>query len=348
MNRFSAIVVISLLIAACTSVNPYYDPALPHRGAEGFRNTHSVAREGSFWKWQMERWREDLPKPPANGYDFPLATPEVDFLRANRTATTLTWVGHATVLLQTAGRNLLTDPHFTERASPVSFYGPKRKVRPGLAIEQLPKIDAVVISHNHFDHLDLGSIRMLAAQGGGSPRFFVPLGLAPWFRDQGVDNVVEMDWWQSIEFGGVTIRCVPVQHWSRRSLMDRNQTLWGGWIVEQPDFRFFFAGDAGYSEDFREIGRRYGPFDVAAIPVGGYKPRWFMSAFHIDPDEAVRIHRELAARHSLGVHWGTFELTDEPLDEPPRALATARRKAGIADDRFFVLKHGETWRVPPR
>ena len=335
-------------LASCTSLNPYYDPAIPHRGPSGFRNNHPVGREGSFLKWQFERWREGVPKPPANGYDFPMAEPEIAFLRSNTTLTTVTWIGHATVLLQTAGRNVLTDPHFTERASPVSFAGPRRKVRPGLAIEELPRIDAVLISHNHFDHLDAASIRMLAAQPGGSPRFFVPLGLKAWFADQGVADVVELDWWQAAEIRGIRIHCVPVQHWSKRTLTDRDQTLWSGWIVEEPSFRFFFAGDTGYSEDFREVRKRYGPMDLAAIPIGAYEPRWFMAPYHVDPNEAVQIHADLESRYSVGVHWGTFELTDEPLDEPPRALDRARATHGVAADRFFVLKHGETWRMPAR
>ena len=335
-------------LAACSNVNPYFDPAIPHRGADGFRNNYPAAREGSYWKWQWDRWRDGLPPPPANGYDFPMADPEVAFLRANKSETTLTWIGHSTLLLQTAGRNILTDPHFTERASPLAFAGPRRRVRPGLALEQLPHIDAVVISHNHYDHLDAPSIRRLAQQDGGPPQFFVPLGLKAWFAEQGVASVTELDWWHSSGVGPVTIHCVPIQHWSQRTLDDRNQTLWGGWIVEQPGFRFFFAGDTGYSQDFSDIHHRFGAFDLAAIPIGAYEPRWFMAPFHINPAEAVRIHAELQSRYSVGIHWGTFELTDESLDEPPRALADARQTSGIAADRFFVLKHGETWRMPSR
>ena len=337
-----------LALTACSSVNPYYDPAIPHRGVDGFRNNHPVAREGSFWKWQLERRRQGVPKPPANGYDFPMAEPRVEYLRNNHTETTLTWIGHATVLLQTAGLNMLTDPHFTERASPVAFAGPKRRVPPGLSFEQLPRIDAVMISHNHFDHLDAPSIRRLAAQPGGSPRFFVPLGLKAWFVDQGAPNVTEIDWWLSVELGGIRIHCVPVQHWSQRTLNDRDQTLWSGWVVEQPAMRFFFAGDAGYSADFREIRRRFGAFDLAAIPIGAYEPRWFMAPYHVNPAEALQIHADLEARHSIGIHWGTFELTDESLDEPPRALREEAQKRGVGAERFVVLKHGETWLLPAR
>jgi L-ascorbate metabolism protein UlaG (beta-lactamase superfamily) len=202
-----------------------------------------------------------------------------------------------------------------------------------------------VISHNHYDHLDLDSVRRLAAQSGGSPRFYVPLGLDAWFRDAGIGNVVELDWWESRVEKGLTIHCVPVQHWSKRTLTDRDQTLWSGWVFEHPSFRAFFSGDTGYSRDFADIGRRFGGFDFAALPIGAYEPRWFMSAYHVNPEEAVRIQDDLHARIALGIHWGTFEMTDEPLDEPPQALARALAQRGRGKEHFFVLMHGETRRL---
>jgi L-ascorbate metabolism protein UlaG (beta-lactamase superfamily) len=274
-----------------------------------------------------------------------MASPEVAFLRANKSETTLTWIGHATVLLQIGGRNILTDPHLSERASPVSFAGPRRRVPPGLTLEQLPHVDAVVISHNHYDHLDADTITQLAAQAGGPPQFYVPLGLRRWFNELGIATVTELDWWESREMAGVKIHCVPVQHWSQRTLADRNQALWGGWVIEHPALRFFFTGDTGYSQDFKDIERRFGRFDVAAIPIGAYEPRWFMAPFHVNPAEAVQIHLDLKARYSLGIHWGTFEMTDEPLDEPPVVLERELSRLGIAPERFIVLRHGQTWRL---
>jgi L-ascorbate metabolism protein UlaG (beta-lactamase superfamily) len=240
---------------------------------------------------------------------------------------------------------VLTDPHFTERASPFGFAGPKRLVPPLPAMRDLPHIDAVVVSHNHYDHLDEGSVRHLAAQAGGSPRFFVPLGLKAWFAGKGIHDVVELDWWQAVEHGGVTFTLAPVQHWSARTPWDRNQTLWGGWRVEQPGFSFFFCGDTGYSEDFNDIRRRLGPVDLAAIPIGAYEPRWFMQVMHVNPEEAVKIHHDLGAVQSIAMHWGTFILTDEPIDEPPHRLATALRDAAIPHERFWLMKHGETRRL---
>jgi L-ascorbate metabolism protein UlaG (beta-lactamase superfamily) len=271
--------------------------------------------------------------------------PDAGFLAANRSEPTLTWIGHATLLVQIGGVNLLTDPHFTERASPVGFAGPKRRVPPALSLAELPHIDAVVISHNHYDHLDAGTVRQLNRQAGGAPRFFVPLGLKAWFAQEGIDNVVELDWWEHIEHMGLDVHLVPVQHWSARTPWDRNRTLWGGWMVEHPSLRFFFAGDTGYSKDFADIRGRFGPIDLAAIPVGCYEPRWFMKANHVNPEESLQIHRDLGARRSVGIHWGTFRLTDERLDEPPQKLAQALAAAGVAQEEFFLMKHGELRRL---
>jgi N-acyl-phosphatidylethanolamine-hydrolysing phospholipase D len=215
-------------------------------------------------------------------------------------------------------------------------------VAPALRMAELPHIDAVVISHNHYDHLDRATVQRLAAQANGSARFFVPLGLKAWFAGIGIREVTELDWWDEARFRGLQFTLTPVQHWSSRTPWDRDQTLWGGWLVEAPHFRFFFAGDTGYSQDFADIGRRLGYVDLAAIPIGAYEPRWFMQIMHVNPEEAVKIHQDLHARHSVAMHWGTFILADEPLDEPPHRLAAARRAAGISPEIFFVMKHGET------
>ena len=348
MSRYAPLLIVFLALAACAA-NPWLDGSAPHRTPPGFKNVYPHPEKGGFWQWKLEQWRAGKPVKPEGGYRFETAQPETPFLRSNRRETTATWIGHATVLLQTAGVNILTDPQFSERASPVGFAGPKRVVPATSALADLPYIDAVLISHDHYDHLDVASITALARQPGGSPRFFVRLGTKAWFAALGITNVVELDWWQNIEFMGIDVNFVPVQHWSKRTLTDENQRLWGGWVVRHPGFSFYFTGDAGYSMDFADVGRRFGGFDLAAIPIGAYEPRWFMKTMHVNPEESVRIHRDVKSQVSLGIHWGTFEdLTDESLYEPPRVLAAEAAKAGLAPGEFFVLKHGETRRFAPR
>ena len=311
------------------------DQAASH--PDGFRNRYPHAEKGSFWQWKLEQLREGVPKAPEGGWRFDVAQPDVAFLKANRTVDTLTWIGHASFLLQLGGLNILIDPHLTERASPVSFAGPRRVVAPALSFADLPRIDIVLVSHNHYDHMDAETLERLAAQAGGPPRYFVGLGLKRWFEARGIDTAVELDWWDSRAVDGVTVTFVPVQHWSKRTLWDANETLWGGYMVESQRFRFFHAGDTGYSRDFVDIRERFGAIDLAAIPVGGYEPRWFMEVNHLNPDDAVQVHRDLATRHSVGMHWGTFaDLTDEPLDEVPKRLskrfrASRSRRAVLRD-----------------
>lgn len=341
-------VALALLLASCAGgSNPYYDPQKPHHTAEGFQNLDPDVRPGrGFWRWQRHRKTRGLPKPPAASHRDWRVAPDLALVRSPAGNPSVTWIGHATLLLRMGGVNVLTDPHFSERASPVGFAGPRRYHPPGVALADLPRIDVVVISHNHYDHLDVASVEALHARFGDALQFFVPLGLKAWFADLGVTNVVELDWWDDAEIGGVRFTLTPAQHWSARSPFDRNRTLWGGWAIRAPDTSVYFAGDTGYSEDFKEIGRRLGPFDFAAIPIGAYAPAWFMGPQHVDPAQALLIHRDVGARQSLGIHWGVFELADDALDDAPGALARARDAAGVSEHAFFVLKIGETRRIP--
>jgi N-acyl-phosphatidylethanolamine-hydrolysing phospholipase D len=329
----------------------------------GFQNTHIDRVDkslGDLLRWRWEAWSAGVPKPPEQ--PVPQVAPDLAFIHHNATAgvamqPAMTWIGHASTLVQASGLNVLTDPMFSERAFMVQWAGPKRAQPPGLSLSELPHIDVVLISHNHYDHLDANSVRALNQQAGGPPMFLVPLGLKAWMAGQGITQVEELDWWQRRDVGGVAFHLTAVQHWSARGLGDRSQTLWGGWAVLGPDFHWYFSGDTGYSPDFVETRRRFangqspdqgGGFDLALIAVGAYEPRWFMKDQHVNPDEAVRIHLDLGAKRSVGVHWGTFELTDEALDQPPRDLARARVAHGLGDHDFDVIAIGETRRLPRR
>jgi N-acyl-phosphatidylethanolamine-hydrolysing phospholipase D len=314
-----------------------------HHTDRGFRNLHLREDHGflDFLKWRWERIWKDIPS--ADSYQFPLAKNDPAFLRSNRNHTTLTWIGHATLLLQMKGKNILTDPQFSERASPVQWAGPGRVVPPGIAMENLPDIDIVIISHDHYDSLDTNTVRKLYSRAGGDNTiFFVPLGLREWFLKLGINNVIEMDWWEEQELDGLRVIATPMQHWGKRSPFSRNEHLWASWVIIADDFRFYFGGDTGYSPHFRETGDRFGPFDLAALPIGAYEPRWFMRDHHINPEEAVQAHTELRSKKSVAMHWGTFMLTDEPLDEPPVRLKKAMGEKGVPEEEFLVLQHGET------
>ena len=318
----------SFLSTGCSGTAP--DPNKPHHTNRGFRNLHNYHKAESpgfldLLKWRWERRSKEIP--PADSYNFPVANNDPGFLRSNKTEKTFTWIGHATALLQVEGKNILTDPQFSERASPVQWAGPRRVVPPGLPLDQLPHIDAVVISHDHYDSLDTPSIeRLLRRKRGNETTFFVPLGLKSWFEDLGARRVVEMDWWDCREFDSLEIIAVPVHHWSKRGLIGRNQTLWAGWVVRSKDFSFFFAGDSGYTPHFKEIGDRLGPFDLAAIPIGAYEPRWFMKHHHICPEEAVMAHLDATPPVSPSPFTGErFILTDEPLDEHAKAAQGGQR-----------------------
>jgi N-acyl-phosphatidylethanolamine-hydrolysing phospholipase D len=262
------------------------------------------------------------------------------FLRENSLGSvpTVTWVGHSTLLVQMEHLTFLTDPIWSQTASPLAV-GPRRFVEPGLAVESLPRIDFVVVSHNHYDHMDLETLRRLAVRG---TRFLVPLGNARILQSVGIAPVEELDWWEHRTFGGVTIHCVPARHWSRRGLTDLNKALWSGWAVVGSERRFYFAGDTGMFSGFAEIGARLGPFDLAALPIGAYSPTEMMAPSHLDPEQAIEAAAALRAKQSVAVHFGTFDLSDEPLDEPPRRFVAASRGAGRGEERDWVLKIGET------
>ena len=250
------------------------------------------------------------------------------------------WIGHATYLLNTGDVTVLTDPIFSERASPVGWAGPKRLIPPAMSLEQLPSIDVVVISHNHYDHLDMYSLKKLHKLNPETI-FMVPMGDGKRFFDKkGIKNVYEFEWWQSKVINKMQFTFTPVQHWSARGLTGRNSSLWGGWFVKSPSLSIYHAGDTGYSNDFNTTYQRLGAPDYSFIPIGAYDPRWFMKDSHVNPEEAVQVALDLQVAKSFGMHWGTFVLTDEKIKEPRTLLAEALIKRQLAPDFFVAPKPG--------
>jgi N-acyl-phosphatidylethanolamine-hydrolysing phospholipase D len=291
------------------------------------------------WKalrwWLIDRNPFDKSRPPR----VPRVTNAGAYLSDPAAAPSLTWVGHATLAIHDGADVVLTDPHFGERA-----FWPRRLHPPGIPLDSIPAHALAVVSHTHYDHLDESTVRALPA----GVTWFVPLGVGGFLRAWGRENVVELDWWQSARHGDWTLTCLPSQHWSLRFGQARDETLWCAWLLDSGRHRYFFAGDTGWFPGFAEFGRRFGPIDAALLPIGAYEPRWFMRYQHMNPDEAYQAFVELGARYLVPVHWGTFDLTDEPLDLPPKVLADVVRARGGELRRVRVLAIGERWELPPR
>jgi N-acyl-phosphatidylethanolamine-hydrolysing phospholipase D len=267
--------------------------------------------------------------------------------RAAHAELRITAVGHSTFLIQLGPLNILTDPVWSERCSPLSFAGPQRRHPPGLALDALPPIDLVLLSHDHYDHLDDATVRALARQHPDAT-WCAPLGVGSRLRARGVRTIVERDWWERAEVGDARVTCVPAAHFSGRTPFDRDSTLWSGWAVEAHGRRIYFVGDTGLHPEFGAIGRHLGALDVVLMPVGAYEPRWFMRPVHLDPEDALGAFAALTASHGahptvmIAMHWGTFVLTDEPPDEPPRRIAEAWHAARRPVERLWILAPGET------
>ena len=319
-----------------------------HAPGGGFRNPWPDS-EPRGWR-DVLRWslqRRNVGRTPPRG-SFPTATPDVAHPRAAGDVFTATWIGHSTVLLQMGGRNILTDPMWGDRAFPVRWAGPRRIMPPALALEALPAIDVILTSHSHYDHLDKRTVKRLVRLQPDAT-WIAPLRLGKYLQDFGVEQVIEMDWWSSVTTRDVTITATPARHFSARRLGDRNKTLWCGFAVDVGGRRAFYAGDTAYHPEFGAIAERCGPFDLLLMPIGAYEPRWFMHVVHMNPDEAVQAADDLRRAHPnrplptmLGVHWGTFRLTDEPMEEPPRRARELWHARGFDDDRLWIARFGET------
>jgi len=310
-------------------------PTTDHFDGHRFFNPHAPAGKtlAELLRWQRTRhrapWPEHLDDPP--------------FPPPGRTAAdriSATFIGHSTFLVQLGGVAVLTDPVWSQRSSPIPFLGPRRVRRPGQCLATLPAVDLLLVSHNHYDHTDLPTLRLVQARW--APAVVTGFGNARHLAKAGIRSALELDWWQSTQHAGARITYVPAQHFSSRTPFDRNRSLWGGFVVEAGGAAVYFAADTGYCPYFAEIARRFPRIDLALLPIGAYEPRWFMRQHHMNPREAVRAHLELRPRRSIGMHFGTFQLTDEAIDAPVAALRQAQADAGVAHGDFDILGFGES------
>ena len=302
--------------------------------AEKFVNTNGVANEKSFSDFL--KWSLSNESPERVAIEISDAWKALDL----ETEDYILWIGHATFLINLDGTIILTDPIFSKRASPIGIFGPKRLIPPALNITDLPKIDLVTISHNHYDHLDINSLVKVSKKNPDA-QFLVPKGDKKILTKRGIKNVSEFLWWENSFIKNLKMTFTPVQHWSARGLGDRNESLWGGWFFESSELNLFHAGDTGYSNDFLMTREKLGTPEYALIPIGAYSPEWFMAENHVNPKDALQIAIDLDAKKSIGMHWGTFMLTDEAVTEPPQLLEAALKERGLSEDYFITLKPGD-------
>ena len=293
--------------------------------SDGMKNEKSLS-EVLKWSWSREEPKKEFIKTNENINLNSLKDREHYAL----------WIGHSTFLINNGDLTILTDPIFSERASPLNFAGPKRLIKPVIKIKDLPEVDVITISHNHYDHLDINSLRKIQKKFP-NVKILVPKGDLKLLKNYNLNNGFEFLWWEEIIFDNTKFIFTPAQHWSARGLRDRNKSLWGSWFIKTEEKNIFHAGDTGYSDDFIEIRNRLGPVDFAMIPIGAYDPQWFMSYSHVNPEEALSIAKDLDAKKSIGMHWGTFILTDEPVLEPRERLNKITNQTNI---NFYTVTPG--------
>ena len=308
----------------------YFSPSISF-AEERFSNSDGMKNEKSLgevlkWSWSREEPKKEFIKTNENINLNSLKDREHYAL----------WIGHSTFLINNGDLTILTDPIFSERASPLKFAGPKRLIKPVIKIKDLPEVDVITISHNHYDHLDINSLRKIQKKFP-NVKILVPKGDLKLLKNYNLNNGFEFLWWEEIIFDNTKFIFTPAQHWSARGLRDRNKSLWGSWFIKTEEKNIFHAGDTGYSDDFMEIRNRLGTVDFAMIPIGAYDPQWFMSYSHVNPEEALSIAKDLDAKKSIGMHWGTFILTDEPVLEPRERLNKITNQTNVD---FYTVTPG--------
>jgi len=332
-------------IVAIINLFGYYisGPAYKGEKSDHFNGRTFVNQNGAkakefkdVFKWWAHRDQGEW-----NKVDSLKNYPEVK-QRMENDALVVTYINHSTFLIQVGPYNILTDPIWSDRTSPVQFAGPRRMSPPGLNFDDLPPIDFVLISHNHYDHLDVKTVEMLEQRF--SPQFYVPLGVSRFLHDLGIKNSTDMDWWDELKINTeVEIACVPAQHFSGRGMFDRDKTLWAGFVIKYKNKQLYFAGDSGYGSFFKKIGNKYGPFELSFIPIGAYKPGWFMSPIHISPGEAVDVHFDVRSKKSIAMHFGTFPLADDGRMAPVEDLNRALLNKNVNNHSFIVLANGDQY-----
>ena len=328
---------IPIFLGYLFSVPGYKGPVSDHFDGKKFSNPGNVEAKGlkDLIKWARNRepgiWKEIT--------EITTAIPPVKFADDE---IRVTFINHSSFLIQSYGLTFLTDPIWSERASPVSFAGPKRMVPPGIKMEDLPKIDIILLTHNHYDHLDIKALKELSKQH--NPKIYCPLGVGRYLKKKGIDNIQEMDWWDRIPIkDDLTLMCTPAQHFSGRGMFDRDKTLWCGFALMKPDGSIYYSGDTGYGDFFKDIAEKISPIKLSFLPIGAYKPGWFMAPIHTSPADAVRIHKEMGSQLSIPMHFGTFPLADDGMDDPVNDLKIAMKTEGISETEFIVLQNGQSW-----
>jgi L-ascorbate metabolism protein UlaG (beta-lactamase superfamily) len=310
---------------------------IPFIFAGEYKNTNGIAIDKPFS--DLLKWQRNKNDPITTSIDVSYDWKKIDLNNDNNYSI---WIGHSTFLIKKDELTILTDPIFSERASPLKRFGPKRLIPPSISINELPKIDVVTVSHNHYDHLDIRSLKILY-ELNPDIIFLIPKGDKNIFDKRNINNVYEFEWWQNFVIQNVEFTFTPVQHWSARGIFDKNESLWGGWYIKNKDYAIYHAGDTGYSNDFLATKEKLGPPKYSFIPIGAYEPEWFMAASHVNPEDAIKIMLDLESEYSFGMHWGTFTLTDEDTIEPKIRLNKALKKANL--NNFTTIVPGQIIRL---